>query len=94
MIAAGEIRPTRAMVLAAGFGTRMRPITDNLPKPLIEVAGRTLIDRAIDRLADAGVERVVVNLHLLGDKIENHLKARAGCSERRRFTSSTETFAG
>ncbi len=77
MIAAGEIRPTRAMVLAAGFGTRMRPITDNLPKPLIEVVGRTLIDRAIDRLADAGVERIVVNLHHLGDKIENHLKARA-----------------
>ena len=77
MILAGEIRPTRAMVLAAGFGTRMRPITDNLPKPLIEVAGRTLIDRAIDRLADAGVEHVVVNLHYLGDKIKYHLKARA-----------------
>jgi MurNAc alpha-1-phosphate uridylyltransferase len=55
--------PKSAMVLAAGLGTRMRPISDALPKPLIEIAGRTLIDHAIDRLALVGVEQVVVNVH-------------------------------
>ncbi len=55
--------PKSAMVLAAGLGTRMRPISDAVPKPLIEIAGRTLLDHAIDRLALAGVERVVVNVH-------------------------------
>ncbi|MEK7819824.1 MAG: sugar phosphate nucleotidyltransferase, partial [Pseudomonadota bacterium] len=66
-----------AMVLAAGLGTRLRPLTDTLPKPLVSVAGQTLLDWALDRLADAGVERAVVNLHHLGDKIEAHLKDRA-----------------
>jgi MurNAc alpha-1-phosphate uridylyltransferase len=55
--------PKSAMVLAAGLGTRMRPISDAVPKPLLEIAGRTLLDHAIDRLALAGVERVVVNVH-------------------------------
>ena len=55
--------PDSAMVLAAGLGTRMRPISDTVPKPLIEIAGRTLLDHAIDRLAVVGVERVVVNAH-------------------------------
>lgn len=68
---------TSAMVLAAGLGMRMRPITERLPKPLVTVAGRTLIDHAIDRLEQAGVERVVVNLHHLGDMIERHLKSRS-----------------
>lgn len=66
-----------AMVLAAGLGTRLRPLTDTVPKPLVPVAGQTLLDWALDRLADAGVERAVVNLHHLGDKIEAHLKDRA-----------------
>lgn len=66
-----------AMVLAAGLGTRLRPLTDTLPKPLVSVAGQTLLDWALDRLADAGVERAVVNLHHLGDKIEAHLNDRA-----------------
>jgi MurNAc alpha-1-phosphate uridylyltransferase len=65
------------MVLAAGLGLRMRPITDKLPKPLIEVAGRTLLDRALDRLEDTGVESAVVNVHYLGPAIERHLKQRA-----------------
>jgi MurNAc alpha-1-phosphate uridylyltransferase len=64
------------MVLAAGRGLRMRPITATIPKPLIRVAGRTLLDRALDRLDEAGVEEVVVNAHYLGDQIESHLKGR------------------
>lgn len=55
--------PSAAMVLAAGLGTRLRPVTEALPKPLVEINGRSLLDHAIDRLALAGVERVVVNVH-------------------------------
>jgi N-acetyl-alpha-D-muramate 1-phosphate uridylyltransferase len=68
--------PRRGMVLAAGLGLRMRPITATIPKPLISVAGRTLLDRAIDRLEEAGVEEVVVNVHYLGAQIERHLQER------------------
>ena len=68
--------PKSAMVLAAGLGTRLRPVTDHLPKPLVEIAGRTLLDRAIDRLATAGVERVVVNLHYKSELIALRLAAR------------------
>ena len=64
------------MVLAAGLGTRMRPVTDTLPKPLIEVNGRALIDHALDRLQAAGVTDAVVNTHHLADQVEAHLKDR------------------
>ena len=69
-------RPKRAMVLAAGIGKRMRPLTVTVPKPLIEVAGRTLIDHALDRLERAGVERVVVNVHYLADLVRARLARR------------------
>jgi len=66
------------MVLAAGLGTRMRPLTDDRPKALIELGGKALIDHMLDRLADAGVERAVVNLHAFADQLEAHLRRRAG----------------
>lgn len=65
-----------AMVLAAGLGTRMRPLTNDRPKPLVEVAGKPLIDHALDRLAEAGVARAVVNVHHFGDAVEVHLRGR------------------
>ena len=68
--------PTTAMVLAAGLGTRMRPLTDDRPKALVEVGGRALIDHVLDRLADAGVARAVVNVHWFADRLEGHLAAR------------------
>jgi MurNAc alpha-1-phosphate uridylyltransferase len=68
--------PRRAMVLAAGLGERMRPITDTIPKPLVKVGGRAMIDHVLDRLAAAGVERAVVNVHYLADQIERHLGSR------------------
>ena len=69
-------RPKRAMVLAAGLGKRMRPITVTVPKPLVEVAGRALIDHSLDRLASAGVETAVVNIHYLPQLMRAHLARR------------------
>lgn len=68
--------PKTAMVLAAGLGTRMRPLTNDRPKALVEVGGRALIDHVLDRLADAGIEKVVVNVHWFADRLEHHLAAR------------------
>ena len=80
-------RPTRAMVLAAGLGVRLRPVTLTLPKPLVTVAGRPLIDGVLDRLAEAGVEEAVVNTHHLGALLEQHLSLR----QRPRVRFSPET---
>ncbi len=68
--------PKTAMVLAAGLGTRMRPLTNDRPKALVEVRGRALIDHVLDRLADAGVEKAVVNVHWFADRLETHLARR------------------
>ncbi len=68
--------PKSAIVLAAGLGTRMRSYNGHLPKPLVAVGGKSLIDYGLDRLADAGVECAVVNVHHLADAVERHLAAR------------------
>ncbi len=68
--------PKTAMVLAAGLGTRMRPLTNDRPKALVTVAGRALIDHVIDKLVAAGVERAVVNVHAFADVLEAHVKRR------------------
>jgi MurNAc alpha-1-phosphate uridylyltransferase len=67
---------TTAMILAAGFGTRMRPLTDDRPKPMVELDSRPMIDHILERLAKAGIERTIVNLHYQADILENHLKQR------------------
>jgi MurNAc alpha-1-phosphate uridylyltransferase len=72
-----SVKPAKAMVLAAGFGVRMRPLTDRMPKPLVPVAGRALLDHVLDKLADAGVRESVVNVHYLPDQIIDHVAARA-----------------
>lgn len=78
--------PTDAMVLAAGLGTRMKPITDFKPKPLVEVAGKPLLDHVLDKLADAGLAHAVVNVHHHADQMEAHLRRR----EAPRITVSDE----
>jgi MurNAc alpha-1-phosphate uridylyltransferase len=89
MSAAAETRnpmPRRAMILAAGLGERMRPLTEDRPKPLIEVRGRSLIETILDRLEAAGVPEAVINLYYLGEMIEARLAGR----ERPRIAFSRE----
>lgn len=71
-----SVKPTKAMVLAAGLGLRMRPLTDKMPKPLVPVAGRPLLDHVLDKLAQAGVTEAVVNVHYLGGQIIDHVAGR------------------
>ncbi len=71
-----RLRPTHAMVLAAGLGKRMRPITDRIPKPLVSIGGKPMLDHALDRLAEAGIGTAVVNVHYLAEQIEQHVEAR------------------
>lgn len=68
--------PETAFVLAAGLGTRMRPLTDDRPKSLVEVGGKALLDHMLDRLRDAGVRRFVVNAHYFADRLEAHVRTR------------------
>ena len=68
--------PITGMVLAAGLGTRMRPITDSIPKPLVQVAGQSLLDHALDALTRGGIHNAIVNVHYLADQIEDHLRQR------------------
>lgn len=69
-------RPTVAMVLAAGLGKRMRPVTDTIPKPLVPIAGKTLLDWGLDSLERVGVKKAVVNVHYLPDQIIRHATRR------------------
>lgn len=68
--------PKSSFVLAAGYGQRMRPLTDQCPKPLVKLCDKALLDHVLDRLAAAGVERAIVNVHYLADQIEDHLAGR------------------
>src|SRR5712671_3104608 len=70
------VTPKKAMVLAAGLGLRMRPLTDHMPKPLVRVMGQPLLDHVLDKLAAAGVSEAVVNVHYLPDQIIDHVASR------------------
>jgi MurNAc alpha-1-phosphate uridylyltransferase len=74
--AARNAVPDTVMVFAAGLGKRMRPITETMPKPLVKIAGRTMIDHMLDRFAEIGVKRAIVNVHYLADQLEQHLVER------------------
>src|ERR1700720_1730352 len=71
-----SVKPTKAMVLAAGLGLRMRPLTEQMPKPLVQVAGRALLDHVLDKLGVAGVSEAIVNVHYLPDQIIDHVAGR------------------
>ncbi|MEE4289172.1 MAG: nucleotidyltransferase family protein [Erythrobacter sp.] len=71
-----QLASDTAMVMAAGLGKRMRPLTASQPKPLVRVAGKALVDHALDRLADAGIARAVVNVHYMADALEAHVLER------------------
>src|SRR6201994_4455370 len=81
-----SVTPTKAMVLAAGLGVRMRPLTDHMPKPMVAVAGQPLLDHVLDKLGSAGVTEAVVNVHYLPDQIIDHVAGR----KRPRVTISDE----
>ncbi len=81
---------TAAFVLAAGLGTRMRPLTDHVPKPLVPLAGRPLLDHVLDRIADARLGDVIVNVHYKAEQIETHLAARAAIRPSPRIRISDE----
>jgi MurNAc alpha-1-phosphate uridylyltransferase len=81
--------PDHAMVLAAGLGTRMRPLTETQPKPLVRVAGKALIDHVLDPLAQSGVATAVVNVHHFADQMEAHLASRPQPRRRARRHRST-----
>jgi N-acetyl-alpha-D-muramate 1-phosphate uridylyltransferase len=70
------VKPAKAMVLAAGLGLRMRPLTDRMPKPLVQVAGRPLLDHVLNKLGEAGVSEAVVNVHYLPEQIIDHVAGR------------------
>jgi N-acetyl-alpha-D-muramate 1-phosphate uridylyltransferase len=80
------VKPDKAMVLAAGLGLRMRPLTERMPKPLVSVAGRTLLDHVLDKLGNAGAAEAIVNVHYLPDQIIDHVAGR----KRPRVTISDE----
>lgn len=80
----------KAMVLAAGKGTRMRPLTDKLPKPLVPFMGKALIDHVLDRLDEAGIEEAIINVHHFADLMEAHLSARMATGRGPRIVISDE----
>jgi N-acetyl-alpha-D-muramate 1-phosphate uridylyltransferase len=83
-------RPEKALVFAAGLGTRMRPLTLTLPKPLVRIGGKTMLDHMLDRLDEAGVTEAIVNVHWLADQIEDQLAGRK--APRIRISDERETL--